>query len=273
MKIIGTGNWFSALDAHLDHSYDVTFVQSSTQGFRVKDDDRNLVLYFWDVYRWHDLSDQTWSIFRRLLDRAVDVWFCSVAAKRQAEKYLGYHGRGSVIHTHCPLSWLGEFPDPDIGDYRYVLCPVRHYLLDAAFTDLSIACRRLGLALIHPDHDIVDDEFPLVLKRASVVACAYDEASTGGLGLIEGAYCGKPLVITDAKLNGAKEYVGAYAHRYRAGDIDHLCDVLMGAWLASESAMGRLRETRQELLARFSPASMAKKCNARLAALAKQGVI
>lgn len=193
-------NWFSEVLKHLE-PHDFTLVGSISQMGRIRER-RNLVLYNWDMYSWQDYANGDWAKFGELSREAVDLWFPSVCTRHQSERIYRTR-KGTVIKMFVPLDWL---PEPTMG--KYVLLPMRFYEKDRCFDWAKKACEELGVRLVHPNHDLTLKEYKTLLAGSGLIISPYAEASTGGMGLIEGSYLGKRCVVNGSELNGGREYLG-----------------------------------------------------------------
>lgn len=206
-------NWFGEICDLIDDR-GFTIVGSISQAHRIpkNQDPKKLILYNWDVYPWMNYAEGPWQRWGELMKSCRDIWHSSLVCAKRTKEIYGID-RGVVIKTFVPVT---NFDGPT-GDNRYVLMPMRHYANDQQFGWAQKACHELGIDLIHPNHDIDKKAYEKIMRYATMILSHYYEASTGGLGMIEGRYCGKPVLASASPYNGAKEYMGEeaiYFHDY-----------------------------------------------------------
>lgn len=239
-------NWFAEVTRYIEPN-DFTIVGSISQLKRIKSQE-NLILYNWDMYSWQDYSAGDWQIFGDLSRKAVDLWFPSVGTLRQSEKIYGTD-KGAVIKMFVPLDWL---PEPTAGDY--VLLPMRYYTKDRCFDWAEKACAELGVKLYHPNHDLSLKEYKKLIAGAGLILSPYAEASTGGMGLIEGTALGKPCLINASPLNGGFEYMGEHGNYFTTfaelkSEITRLLGTKVdGEWVREEYSVRRMARDINERL-------------------------
>ena len=220
-------NWFSEICPLIDDR-GFTIVGSISQAHRIpkSQDPNKLILYNWDVYPWMNYKDGPWQRWGELLKSCRDIWHTSEACARRTEEMYGIK-KGQVIKTFVPVD---QFAGP-VGNNNYVLMPMRHYVQDKCFGWAQKACDELEIDLIHPNHNIDKKAYEKIMRYASVILSHYYEASTGGLGIIEGMSLGKPVLINAMSgYNGGKEYAGDYGWYFKTyEEMKKLLVVLMAA--------------------------------------------
>lgn len=252
-------NWFSKICPLIDDQ-GFTIVGSISQMHRIpaSQDPKKLILYNWDVYPWLDYSSGPWKRWGELMRDCADVWHASEACKRRTEEIFGI-SKGIVIKTFVPIDWLND----DLGDDRYVLMPMRFYEKDKCFGWAEKACEELDIPLVHPNHNIPFEKYRKTLQHCTLILSHYAEASTGGLGMIEGRFCGKPVLANGSFFNGAREYMGDQAVYFN--DFDDLKATLKFMWESQKKTI--LEENRQWVRENYDISIMAKKINERLCQL------
>jgi hypothetical protein len=81
-----------------------------------------------------------------------------------------------------------------------------------------------------PEHNLPYEEYQDLVASCSFLVNHYQEASTGGLALLEGYYLGKPCLITDSEWNGARDYFGNRATYFRHGSMPNFKHWLRRMW-------------------------------------------
>lgn len=200
-------NWFGKITPLIDDR-GFTIVGSISQMHRIpeKQDPDKLILYNWDVYPWFDFTSGPWKRWGEYMKKAREVWHSSLACAKRTEEIYGFK-KGQVIKTFAPVE---HFEGP-IADGNYVLMPMRYYHNDKCFNWATNACHELKIKLIWPNHDIPEKQYREIMRNCTLVLSHYYEASTGGLGMIEGTYLGKTVVANGSPYNGAREYMGDHA--------------------------------------------------------------
>jgi len=206
------------------------------------------VQYNWDLYEWQNYDGYRW-----LLDKSDDIWYPSSAVQKRTQEFYGME-KGRIIKTFIPVEHL---KDAEIKDERFVLSPIRHYLKDKYFGWFEKACEELKIPYDHPDHSYSDEEFKRKIASCSFIVSAYYEASTGGLGIIEGTYLGKSVLLTDSPYMGAKDYLGDRAWYFT--DYESLKEKIKLLW--DNTPKLNLKECQDWVLESYSVARMAKEVN------------
>lgn len=246
-------NWFAKI-VPLIESQGFTILGSISQMHRLpaKIDYDRLIVYNWDVYSWQNYKSGPWQRFGEIMQKARDVWHASSCTKEQTKAIYGFD-KGSVIKMFVPTDWLND----DLGDGRYVLMPMRHYLQDAQFTWARKACDELGIPLVHPNHDLPFEKYRHTLQHASIILSHYREASTGGQGMIEGYYSGKPILACRSAYSGAEEYMKSQAYYFSS--YENLKDQLK--WLFFETPKIDLLRAREWVRENYDIKVMAERIN------------
>lgn len=166
-----------------------------------------VILYNWDVYPWQDRSSGEWKAWGKLMRDCRDIWHASMATFRRTEQLYGI-SKGKVIRTFCPVDWLG---DGELSDEEFVLMPMRDYPHDECFNWAEQACVDLNIKLLRPRRSLSIEEYSDAMRSCTLILSPYAEASTGGLGMIEGKYFNKPVLANTSFFNGAREHMGTQA--------------------------------------------------------------
>lgn len=268
MKIlfICPNNWLGALAGSLERfghelvkeNPEIILGMSISQSKRIfavieKYPDCPLAIYNWDTYSYMDYNSGIWKEFGDLCRKSVDIWYPSQCTKDMTMKIYGVD-KGVVIKMFVPTDWVTCAPRGD-----YVLLPMRFYEKDPCFDWAKRACAELNIPLVHPNHDLPLAEYREIMANCNMVVSPYAEASTGGMGMLEAAKCGKPVLANGSPLNGAREYMGDYATYFDG--YEDFCDKLWRMYSTSGT---------QEPISRTIE-DMAKEINERLCLLQLQG--
>ena len=187
----------------------------------------NLVLDFYKtVWTAPNPHGYNFDLYKEYMNKSVELWCLSneVILRMKEEN----------ISSPCKImkiwSRVFDYPQEGIIDKKYILQPMRYYKWDKNFQWLKKACYELKIPLAEPQHRFSEDQFQKVIAECSFIVCEYHEASTGGLTLLEGHRLGKPVVISDSKYMGAKDYLGDRAIYFNDDSYDDFKRVIKETW-------------------------------------------
>ena len=161
--------------------------------------------YLWDCYSWIK-NDYRWGMYDfgnylAWCDRADMVWVPSETEKRRYGKPC------TVIKTYIKTDQLPDIAPKNGG---FVLDPVRDQpSMQNGWGRL--ACADLGITYHCPEQKLAWPEYSKLLAQCSCAVSTNTEMSTGGLGIIEALWYGRPSVVYAGNTNAAAEYLGEYA--------------------------------------------------------------
>lgn len=205
-----------------------------------------IVHYNWDLYpfqvneRTDPRTDRTrrarptpnatrWAEYvEHLRNDVTEVWVPSSGVIRRTHEYCGPHVRCKVVLCNV---FLWEFEEAEFGVWtqhlpqQYVVDVMREYTGEPMVGAVARACAAEGIPCVAKNHRMGWEEFKVTVANAALLVSAYNEASTGGLTLLEGYAHGVPVLISDSPMQGANEYFPGdqpNVHRFRAGDEDDL---------------------------------------------------
>jgi hypothetical protein len=166
-----------------------------------------VIVYNWDQYKWYkSQTGYKWDMFNELQKQSIEIWTPSKAVNLRVEEFLGLGHKCYIIKSFARLF---DYNKEEIKDNRYVFQVVRNYNSDPNFYWAKQACEELNIPLYTNDnHHRSEEEFQKFIAESTLLLCHYDEASTGGLTLIEGHKLGKPVLVCDSPYMGAKDYFG-----------------------------------------------------------------
>jgi len=175
-----------------------------------------LYVYHWDCYSWvwtrPRAGEYDYHRYGRLLQQAREVWVPSLCTGLQANQWWGITNWHRIL---CSVPWVWDCSG--ISDEGYILCPLRR-LPDNWVDEFSEACQELGLPFVMTSHSRSFQAYQDLVARCRFLVSHYEEASTGGLTLLEAYRLGKPCLINGSDLNGAKDYFGDRAEYFICGD-------------------------------------------------------
>lgn len=232
---------------------DAVLLMSVSQMKRVSNQEfaAPLFVYNWDWYDWAVHTPRAveydWAHFETLCRRAVEVWNPSLSELARYNKRVDA-GNGGIVASPVPYWTLPELPVTDGG---FVLDTLRQ-TPDPYWGLAREACAKLGIPLVQSQHKLPFAEYCALLASCTMTVSTLREASTGGLGIVEAAWYGKPCVIPDNPENAASEYA-PWGMKFKAGDVDSLAEVIKGLW--DQRPVGHFRDEIAEL---YSPTAMAR---------------
>lgn len=188
-----------------------------------------MINYNWDLYGWVDVSSSSgynWKGYGELLKKTLEIWTPSKEVNLRTEEFFGLGNRCKVIKSYARLF---EY-NGDIRDERYIFQPMRYYKHDKNFGWLKRACIELDIPLYESLHKLSEPEFQKKIAECSFLVTEYHEASTGGLTLLEGYRLGKPVVVSDSKYMGARDYFGDRAIYFKDGDYADFKNTIKQVW-------------------------------------------
>ena len=190
----------------------------------VKTSGKPLAVYCWDYYKWaHEGRNQgfNWALYQNLLDMASLILVPSDGQQKRLKELLNLK---SVV-CECGVT----FYDQEISSGDYVLDPVRNYP-EENLNWVKKACEELRIPYVHSEHKYTEQEFRMLVSNCAFMTCAYREASTGGLSLMEGLYNGKVALVSNSPYMGASNYIGEYGFYFQYDDFDDLKRMIKDLW-------------------------------------------
>jgi len=181
-----------------------------------------LISYCWDWYPWvvNDPERDT-KPYTELLRKSAVVLCPNQGTKTRLKELSGIDAK--VVLFSIP------FYEVPTSDERFVLDPVRYYPERNAMW-VQNACKELDIPCKHTEHGLSQEDFRELVGTCSLITCGYLEASTGGLTLMEGLWLGKPSLVSDSPLLGAKEYLGEWGNYFDCNNYEDLKAKLKYLW-------------------------------------------
>lgn len=174
---------------------------------------KRLVCYCWDLYPWQLSSvgedgrpTVRASQFKEYAEvlKAADLVICP--SYKAAVRVRDTTGR-SVRVVPSPVFGWEPPPGVVVGHGQYVYDVMRPYEGDRFKDAARTACRLLGVRYEGGGSRVPWDTFRTLVAQAGCLVSAVEEASTGGLTLLEGYRLGKPVVVPVMGRNGAENYL------------------------------------------------------------------
>lgn len=196
------------------------------------------VFYNWDLYPHviYNRPKMGWGKYLHDLRRCMVVVVPNEGTRRRTTEFTSR--KPVVIRAPVKVWDVPEEPPGVVGinlppPRTYALDVMRDYDWDAGFDTPELACRNAGIELVRTRTKRPWDEFRWLVANARCLISAVDEASTGGLTLLEGYAHGVPVVINDSILNGAGEYFGDRAYQFNhLRAVEDLSHIISDVWSA-----------------------------------------
>ena len=221
------------LDGIITPDCDFLIGASHSQTHRIKAmhemyPDIPMINYNWDMYEWiwKNSLGYDWPGYGELLKKSIEVWCPSEEVILRAEEFFNCGHNHKVIKTFARLFDY----DSEVRDGRYIYQPMRDYELDKNYGWLRKACSELNIPLIETHHKLSERDFQKMIAECSFLVCDYHEASTGGLTLIEGYRLGKPVIVSDSKYMGARDYFGDRAIYFNDNSYEDFKQTIKETW-------------------------------------------
>lgn len=179
-----------------------------------------LVVYCWDYYLWNH-GKGIWDKYAAFLKRANLILVPSAAQQLRLKELLGLDS--VVVKTGIPIY------EEEVTDGNFILDPVRYYPEENEKW-AEKAAEELGIPLIHSEHQYSASEFQKLVASCTFLTCAYREASTGGLSLMEGLNLGKPSLVSNSPYMGAVDYLGDKGYYFQYNDFEDLKKQMKMLW-------------------------------------------
>lgn len=183
-----------------------------------------LYVYCWDYYKWAYEGKQTsfnWQRYTMLLRKCRKIFVPSHGQQLRLKELFDLES--GVLP--CSINTY----EAENTDLRFVLDPVRHYPEENKGW-VEQACSELNIPCVHSEHQFSQEEFRTLVSTCSFMTCAYREASTGGLSLMEGLWNGKVSLVSDSPYMGARDYVGDFGHYFKYDDYNDLKRKILALW-------------------------------------------
>ncbi len=182
-----------------------------------------VVQYNWDLYPWvvENRKGMGWDAYLKDLKGAAKILVPNTGTALRTKEMTG---REDAVVVRAPVKVWDVPPRPDgtPEPRSYVLDVMRDYPWDKGHEYPEKACKKLGVTLVRTKTGESWDRFRWLVANAACLVSAVDEASTGGLTLLEGYAHGVPVVISYSPLNGANEYFDEpYGKVERGWRFDH----------------------------------------------------
>jgi len=190
----------------------------------VSNSHKPLAVYCWDYYKWaHDgtAKNFNWKKYAEFLKRADLIIVPSEGQKLRLKELLNLDS--VVVKTGIKTY------DAEPKDEGFILDPVRYYPEENRDW-AEKAAHELGIPIIHSEHQFTLEEFRKLVTTCTFMTCAYREASTGGLTLMEGLWHGKPSLVSNSPYMGARSYLGDLGNYFQYDDFEDLKKKMKEMW-------------------------------------------
>lgn len=231
---------------------------------------KKYVFYVWDWYTWNDRYTSkgtltpNGSFDRERLStvlRYCDFVFVPNEGTRQC--LINYKVKHAEVLL--PFTRLFEPEENEVSDMGYIAIVQRRYANDPTGDWIMDAADDLGITYVasYQNYEYFKnpEKFRKLITNCTFLASSYFEASTGGMALIEGYNCGKPVLISDSKFLGANDLFGNKAFKYKYWSYEDLLKQVKYLW---ENRPKLEINDCKEFCKQFKPEAMAKRIYERL---------
>lgn len=218
-----------------------------------------LIHYNWDIYPFQvQRHPNEWLPYIESLKRCHEVWVPSQCTVRRTEEYTGRSAKvmKASIRTWEPVK-KNTFPGCYVVDVMRKYPDVNQHACKEACDDLGIHCIELN-------HTYDWDEFRSAVAYSSLLVSAYEEASTGGLTLLEGYWHGVPVLCSNSPRNGAIDYFGRRASYFQWNDKHDLAHKIAGILACDFDPSDFIESRRKWIESEYSERAFAKRIAVRL---------
>lgn len=218
-----------------------------------------VIHYNWDIYPWQvELNPELWRPYLLDLKKAKEVWVPSACTVERTKEFAGVGAHVIKTSVHPWEKPKGFKPSA----VPYVVDVMRKYP-DRNRNAVAEACKKLGVMCVETGCTMPWEEFKRTIYDARLLVSAYEEASTGGLTLLEGYWHGVPVLLSNSPRNGAFDYFGdRRADYFQWDDSDNLYTAISLALLANQRP--NVTEARDWIVAEYSEQAFARRIANRL---------
>lgn len=242
-QVKAMGNYFELTDKEPNYIYCGSIAKMNEALMAVSKYRKPLIVYCWDYYSWsHKKINQSgdWNKYEEFLKMAQFIFVPSKAQQLRLKELLG-------LDSHVVTSGYPTYELP-ISDKGFILDPVRYYP-DVQSKWAVQAAERLGIPIVHSEHQFSLKEFRELVASCTFMTSTTQEASTGGLTLMEGLNLGKVSLISNSPYMGAKDYLKDSAVYFQHDDFEDLVKKMSLMWETRPRYNGIVSQTSYDLMA------------------------
>ncbi len=183
-----------------------------------------VVNYVWDYYKFAHEGKHwfNWTPYVNFLAESDLLIAPSKGQQLRLKELLNLESE--VVLTGIKVT------DMEAKDGGYVLDHMRWYPEENKDWIVN-ACAELNIPCVHSEHQYSDEAFKELVANATFLACGYQEASTGGLTLVEGLWNGKTALLSNSPYMGGKDYMQDFATYFQWDDYNDCKAKLQEMWL------------------------------------------
>lgn len=201
-----------------DETYDLIFNMSAFEFQRAEAVSQKyphipVVNYVWDYYlfahegkHWYN-----WKPYAEFLKKSKLIIVPSSSQQLRLKELLGLDS--VVVKTGHKMF------EAEVSDKGYVLDHMRWYP-ETNERWIVNGCDEQKIPVMHPDHKFDRSLFEQTIANCRFLACGYQEASTGGLTILEGLWLGKPTLLSNSPYQGGRDYLGDWATYFQWDDYE-----------------------------------------------------
>ena len=231
-----------------------------------------LINYNWDIYEWAvktpRKNEYDYRRYVKFLTRGAEVWCPSNSVAMRTKQWIKEWERIDDFPTHIIKSHGPIYDDP-ISDAKFVFNTQRRNP-DERLDWFERACDELKIPYKSSNHTMERNAYRKAMAECSFQVSAYYEMSTGGLGILEGYYLGKPVLLSNSKWQGGGEYMGDRATYFQHDDFEDLKRKIKDMWDNPDKYKVDIKDARKWLKKNYSEKALAKRIHDRLQWLSKK---
>lgn len=163
-----------------------------------------LFVYHWDCYEWvwknPRPGEYDYRRYGELLKKAKEVWVPSYCTgERAIQWWPELNGKMARILSSVP------YFDAGTKDGEYLLCTLRE-IPDPFWGEFERTCEELRIPYRMTNHEASRQEYEEAVANCRGIVSPLWELSTGGLSCLEAYYLGKPVLLSNSRWHGGKDY-------------------------------------------------------------------
>jgi hypothetical protein len=183
-------------------------------------------IFIWDFYFENRQQDD--SLVARLLKPYKDyiTIMCPNAGSKLCLESFGF------TNVHCVRTFAQYFEGRSVCNRHYVCFAQRQYPWDMTAEWGIRACTELNIPyMCNRDKRWTFEQYKDILSGCSFIATTNNEASTGGMSLLEAYNLGKPVLFPNSVTQGANDIFQDRGYRYQFDSYDDLCYEISQLWM------------------------------------------
>ena len=260
-----TNNPFEVKDADFIICWGVT---QMGQAQRIHNSNKHvpLINYNWDIYEWAIKTprpgEYNYKEYIQFLSESTEVWCPSKSVEMRTHQWIA-EAKLPDVDTHVILSHAPHYDDHPASDQNFVFNTQRENP-DERLGWFEKACEELQIPYKSSKHQMDRGDYHKAMAECTFQVSAYYEMSTGGLGILEGYYHGKPVLLSNSKWQGGGDYMGKRAVYFQHDSFEDLKAKIKDMWENRNKYKVDVTDARKWLKKNYSEEAMGKRIHDRL---------